>query len=60
MADVDWSSLSLYPATDEQIVEYKRRTFVQWGKGVLEEEYLQNDYDACEFEVATDGKLQHW
>ncbi|KAG5654365.1 hypothetical protein H0H81_003823 [Sphagnurus paluster] len=54
------SSLSLFPATYEQVIESRRRTSVSWGKGMTIEEYLQRDAFTDRHENARDGKLITW
>ncbi|KAF5383843.1 hypothetical protein D9615_003652 [Tricholomella constricta] len=57
---VELSSLSLFVATPEQITESRRRTFVQWGRGMTEEEYLARDAFTDKHENAQDGRLITW
>ncbi|KAK0202809.1 hypothetical protein DFS33DRAFT_1374768 [Desarmillaria ectypa] len=39
------SSLSLFPATQAQLIESRRRSFKEWGRSMTEEEYLRRDAD---------------
>ncbi|KAK7683208.1 hypothetical protein QCA50_013881 [Cerrena zonata] len=39
----DLSSLSLYPATDDQKIESRRRSYVEWNRGLSLEHYLRRD-----------------
>ncbi|KAF8159770.1 hypothetical protein B0H34DRAFT_417317 [Crassisporium funariophilum] len=55
-----FSSLSLFPANLEQILESRKRTFQQWGKGVTFEEYMERDARTDMHEVAQDGRLITW
>ncbi|EIW79939.1 hypothetical protein CONPUDRAFT_58204 [Coniophora puteana RWD-64-598 SS2] len=59
-AGVDLASLSLYPATSEQVAESRRRQFVQWGQHLTEDQFngLSDIYDARE--QATGGKWTPW
>uniref|UniRef100_A0A0W0G6L5 LYC1 C-terminal domain-containing protein n=1 Tax=Moniliophthora roreri TaxID=221103 RepID=A0A0W0G6L5_MONRR len=57
----DFSSLSLFKATPEQVTESLRRAKSHWGKDFTEQEYL--DRDALwtrELECAKDGKFTTW
>ncbi|KAF7971280.1 hypothetical protein HWV62_21526 [Athelia sp. TMB] len=40
---VDLTSLSLYPATQEQVIESRKRSFAEWGQKLPLEEYLERD-----------------
>ena len=44
----------------EQILESRRRTFVQWGRGLTLEDYLTRDYQLDTAEHAAGGKLTTW
>ena len=54
------SDLSLFPATREQAVESRKRTFVQWGTGRTLEEYLRRDELMEEEECALGGNYITW
>ncbi|KAF9462965.1 hypothetical protein BDZ94DRAFT_1219118 [Collybia nuda] len=57
---ISLSSLSLFVATPEQITESRRRTCVQWARGMTQEEYLARDAFTDRFENAANGKLITW
>ncbi|KAI8986892.1 hypothetical protein BD414DRAFT_461370 [Trametes punicea] len=52
--------LSLFPATPEQVLESRRRTAVQWAKGLSVEEYVRRDVIMDKHEHAVGGKLVTW
>lgn len=54
------SSLSLFAATPEQILESRRRSSVEWGKDLSLEEYLARDEFTDKQEVACNGRLITW
>lgn len=54
------SSLSLFVATLEQVFESRKRTSVEWGKGLTLEEYLDRDVVGEGEEFGKDGKLVTW
>ncbi|KAG5643102.1 hypothetical protein DXG03_001566 [Asterophora parasitica] len=54
------SSLSLFVATSEQVAASRRRTYVNWGKGMTEEEYLARDAFTDKHENAQNGRLITW
>ncbi|KAJ3497207.1 hypothetical protein NLJ89_g10380 [Agrocybe chaxingu] len=54
------SSLTLFPATPAQVYESRKRSFVQWGRGVSLEAYLRRDARMDNHEVARDGRLTTW
>ncbi|KAJ6627019.1 hypothetical protein B0H10DRAFT_471845 [Mycena sp. CBHHK59/15] len=56
----DLSVLSLFPATPQQIIQARRRTLPEWGKGLTLEEHLQRDASQDEFEGSRDGRLITW
>ncbi|GJE86632.1 acetyltransferase domain-containing protein [Phanerochaete sordida] len=56
----DLSSLSLYLATPEQLVESRRRTHVIWSRGLGMQEYLKRDELMDYEEHADNGKLMTW
>lgn len=57
---VPLSSFSLFPATPEQVLESRKRSFVFWGTGWTLESYLLRDATCDAFEAARDGKLITW
>lgn len=60
LLSMNLSSLSLFVATPEQVVESRRRTFESFGNGMTVEEYLQRDALSDEQEHAHHGKLLTW
>ncbi len=56
----DFSSISLFPATPQQVTESRKRTSVQWAKGLTLEQYLERDRVMDNHEHAADGKLITW
>ncbi|KAH7914629.1 hypothetical protein BJ138DRAFT_1143545 [Hygrophoropsis aurantiaca] len=52
--------LSLFPATPEQTIASRKRTFHQWGGGMTEAVYLKRDEIMDVLEHAADGKLLTW
>ena len=54
------SELSLFPATREQVIESRKRTAVQWGRGQSEEGYLRRDEAMDDHEHAANGRLITW
>ena len=54
------ATLSLYPATEEQTLASRKRTFPQWGRGLTIEQYLTRDAQLDVQEHATGGKLTTW
>lgn len=57
---MELASLSIFPATPEQIVVSRKRSFAQWARGLTEEQYLQRDAFLDELEHAANGKLTTW
>jgi hypothetical protein len=53
-------TLSIYRATKEQILESRRRTFVEWGRGLTLEEYIAREEMLDAEPHATDGKMSIW
>ncbi|TRM65148.1 hypothetical protein BD626DRAFT_567085 [Schizophyllum amplum] len=53
-------NLSLYPATPEQIYEYRSRMFPSWGRGHTREQYDARDNALDDLEHAADGKMVSW
>ena len=60
MASGDLSSLSLFPATAEQTIESRKRTYVHWNRGKTLAEYLQSDVVLEGFENSVDHKMTTW
>lgn len=56
----DFSSLSLFLATPEQILVSRKRTFPHWGRGLSEDQYLTRDFQLDKLEHAVNGKLSTW
>ncbi|KAK0238858.1 hypothetical protein EDD85DRAFT_883248 [Armillaria nabsnona] len=55
------SSLSLFPATQVQVIESRRRSFKDWGRSYMTEEaYLRRDADMDNDEHASNRKLTTW
>lgn len=54
------ASLSLFPATPEQIIESRKRTCVQWAKNLTEEEYLKRDAIMELMEHSAKERLTTW
>ncbi|KAI6153290.1 hypothetical protein BKA82DRAFT_1002464 [Pisolithus tinctorius] len=57
---MDLSSLSLFPATPEQVLISRRRTWPQWGGKLTEEQYLERDRQMDAMEHASHSKLITW
>lgn len=57
---LDLSSLSLFPATPDQITEARRRTLPEWGKGLTLDEHLARDASQDQFDGSRDGRLITW
>ncbi|KAK0501276.1 hypothetical protein EDD18DRAFT_1306901 [Armillaria luteobubalina] len=53
-------SLSLFPATQAQIIDARRRSFKEWGRSMTEEEYLRRDAEMDKDEHASNRKLTTW
>jgi hypothetical protein len=60
LSTVDLSQISLFVATREQASEARRRTHVEWSKGLSMEAYLQHDQRLEQLEHARDGRLFDW
>jgi hypothetical protein len=60
LSTVDLSQISLFVATREQALEARRRTHVEWSKGLSMEAYLQHDQRLEQLEHARDGRLFDW
>jgi hypothetical protein len=56
----DLASLSIFPATQDQVLASRKHSSVQWAKGISVEEYLQRDALLEVLEHAADGKLVTW
>ncbi|KAF9449934.1 hypothetical protein P691DRAFT_702200, partial [Macrolepiota fuliginosa MF-IS2] len=54
------SEISLYVATPEQTIVSRKRTAVEWGRGLTLDEYLDRDAVGEGEEFARDGKLITW
>ncbi|KAJ7232826.1 hypothetical protein B0H12DRAFT_1144566 [Mycena haematopus] len=54
------STLSLFPATPEQITVARRRTLLEWGRGLTLEEHLARDASQDQFDGSRDGRLITW
>ncbi|KAK0217946.1 hypothetical protein IW262DRAFT_1104795 [Armillaria fumosa] len=54
------SSLSLFPATQAQVIESRRRSFKEWGRSMTEEEYMRRDAEMDKDEHASNRKLTTW
>ncbi|KAJ7139479.1 hypothetical protein C8R44DRAFT_305275 [Mycena epipterygia] len=57
---MDFSELSLFPATPDQITEARRRTLPEWGKGLNLEEHLARDATQDQFDGSRNGRLRTW
>ena len=60
MSFADHSLLSLFPATRDQILESRKRTSVQWGRGLTLEQYLQRESRLDTAEHAQGDKFTTW
>ncbi|KAJ3558224.1 hypothetical protein NM688_g1052 [Phlebia brevispora] len=60
MDPIDLSQLSLFPATTEQTLESRKRTAVEWAKGMSLEQYIERDRIMDDYEHARDGNLITW
>ena len=56
----NFSELSLFVATLEQIQESRKRSHASWGRGLSMEAYLQKDNIMDLGEHAANGKLTTW
>lgn len=54
------ASLSIFRATTEQTIVSRKRSIVQWGTGLTEKQYLQQDATLDHLEHAVNGKLRTW
>jgi hypothetical protein len=54
------SSLSLFPATPEQTIESRTRSFDAWGRGLSLEAYLARDAEVDVSEIGRDNRLVTW
>jgi hypothetical protein len=52
--------LSLFPATPDQVIASRKRSSVQWAKGLTLEQYLHRDASLNVMIHAVDGKLTTW
>ncbi|KAJ6498014.1 hypothetical protein C8R47DRAFT_1175681 [Mycena vitilis] len=56
----DISTLSLFPASPEQVTESRRRTLLEWGRGLTLEEHLAREADQDQFDCSRDGRFITW
>lgn len=59
-SDSDLSSLSIFPATADQVIESRKRTYAQWNAGRTVDEYLRRDSILDEFDNSANHKLTTW
>jgi hypothetical protein len=52
--------LTLKSASNAQIIESRKRSFVEWGKWLTLEQYLQRDKEAEALDHAKGGRLTTW
>ena len=52
--------LSIFPATPDQVIASRKRSSVQWAKGLTLEQYLHRDASLDVMTHAIDGKLTTW
>ncbi|KAI6032039.1 hypothetical protein BKA83DRAFT_4209212 [Pisolithus microcarpus] len=57
---MDLSSLTLFPATPEQVLLSRKRTWPQWGGKLTEEQYIEKARLMDAMEHATDSRLITW
>lgn len=59
---MDLKQTSLFLATPEQIKVHRKRTFVQWGRGLSPEEYAKRDeaLNSAALAHCADGKFAVW
>lgn len=57
---IEPARLSLYPATDEQTFESRKRTFVQWNRGLDLDSYLGREKHFGQLPHAANGNLITW
>lgn len=57
---MDLSSLTLFPATPEQVQVSRRRTWPQWGGKLTEEQYIEKSRLMDVMEHAANSKLITW
>lgn len=60
MASEDLSLYTLFPATQEQTIEARKRAHVQWSRGVSVDGYLARESRLDSGEHARDGKHTAW
>jgi hypothetical protein len=53
-------ALSIFPATTEQILESRQRTWPEWGRGMTLEDYVAREEMLDTQPHATDGKMIIW
>lgn len=56
----DLAHLSLFSATAQQILLSRKRTSLQWSRGLSESQYLEHCARLDKFEDAANGKLETW
>jgi hypothetical protein len=54
------ASLSLFPATPDQLIASRKRSSVEWARGLTLEQYLHRDAILEVMEHAVKGKLTTW
>lgn len=54
------AALSLFPATPDQVIASRKRTFVHWANGMTLAQYLQRDISLDAMEHAVNGNLTTW
>jgi hypothetical protein len=54
------SSLSLFVATPAQVLESRRRSFLEWGDGMTEGQYLEREASIDLLKCSRDGMLIIW
>ncbi|KAF8972632.1 hypothetical protein BDZ97DRAFT_1901166 [Flammula alnicola] len=55
-----FSFLSLFPASKEQILESRTRSFASWGRGTSLDQYLARDSRSDNHEVSLNNRLVTW
>ncbi|KIM44889.1 hypothetical protein M413DRAFT_442857 [Hebeloma cylindrosporum] len=60
MVSLPVSRLSIFPANTAQVLESRKRTFQEWGRGMTLEEYLARDTISDKHEVSRDSRLITW
>lgn len=57
---LEFASLTLFRATPAQVLESRRRTWLEWGGVLTEEQYLERDNQMDGMQHATDSKMITW